>query len=87
MHTSIVTDSSNHAILLKHLNVLYFQIICYRVLFTQINLKKLNIVCCYEVEENFYIKRVTKKLFVTMTSTIARKEHTKSHKENYKRVK
>ena len=27
MHTSIATDSSNHAILLKHLDVFYFQII------------------------------------------------------------
>ena len=57
------------------------------VLFTHINLKKLNFVWCYKVEENFYIKRVTKKLFVTMTSNIAGKEHTKNHKENYKRVK
>ena len=33
------------------------------------------------------LKRLTKKLFVTMTSNIARKEHTKNHKDNYKRVK
>ena len=57
------------------------------VLFTHINLKKLNIVWCYEVEESFYTKRVNKKFFVTKTSNIARKEHTKNHKENYKRVK
>ena len=57
------------------------------VLFTHINLKKLNNVWCYKIEENFYIKRAAKKLFVTMTSNIARKEHTKNHKENYKRVK
>ena len=50
-------------------------------------LKKLNIFWCYKVEENFYIKRVTKKLFVIMASNIARKGHTKNHKENYKRVK
>ena len=35
----------------------------------QINLKKLDIVMCYKVEENFYIKRITKKLFLTMTPT------------------
>ena len=52
-----------------------------------INLKKLNIFWCYKVEDNFYIKRVTKKLFVTMISYITRKEHTKNHKESYKRVK
>ena len=57
------------------------------VLFTHINLKKFNIVWRYKAEENFYIKRVTNKLFVTMTSNIARKEHTKNDKENYKRVK
>ena len=56
-------------------------------LFTHVNLKKLNIAWCQKVEEIFYIKRVTKKFFVTMTSNIARKEHTKNHKENYKRVK
>ena len=35
----------------------------------------------------FHIKRATKTLFVTMISNIARKEHTKNHKENYKKVK
>ena len=45
------------------------------------------IVWCYKVEENFHTGRVTKKFLVTMTTNIARKEHTKNHKENYKRVK
>ena len=63
------------------------QIIYYMALFTHVNLKKLNIAWCQKVEENFYIKRVTKKFFVTMTSSMGGKEHTKNHKENYKRVK
>ena len=42
---------------------------------------------CYKGEENFHTKRVTKKFFVTMTTNIAREEHTKHHKENDKRVK
>ena len=42
------------------------------------------IVWCFKVEENFHTKRVTKKLFVTMTINITRKEHTKNHKKNYK---
>ena len=45
------------------------------------------VVWCYKVEENFHTKRVTKKFFVTMTTNITRKECTKNHKDNYKRVK
>ena len=36
-------------------------------------------------EENFHTKSV--KFFGTMTTNIAREEHTESRKDNYKRVK
>ena len=47
----------------------------------------LTIVWCYKVEPNFPTKRVTKNFLVTLTTNIAREEHMKNHKENYKRVK
>ena len=71
------------AVRLKHFDVLYFP---NYLLYGFIYVHKLNIAWCQKVKENFYIKRVTKTFFVTMTSNIARKEHTKNHKEKYKRV-
>ena len=37
--------------------------------------------------KKIFTQRVTKNFLVTMTTSIARKEHTENHKQNYKRVK
>ena len=40
-----------------------------------------------KLKKIFTQKELTKKFFGIMTTNIIRKEHTKNHKENYKRVK